>query len=203
MWVKCVQAKNSLFRCFFLKKNHFTNTINQMQCKSDCTKSRPVTCQYHNGEVDERLCSADTKPKTVGMCCRFKWRLKWSPVKYIVVYWMGQLIFIYKKQFFKCSTSCGTGIQKRNRFCVRTQLKSIKSRSPRRKGEIVDNIYCQNITVPHLSPQRKYCFRRNCNPPKWVAFPWSRVSVAFSFFFFFFFLGSCRWHHHHLVLLPN
>ncbi|KAJ6633267.1 A disintegrin and metalloproteinase with thrombospondin motifs 9 [Pseudolycoriella hygida] len=125
-------------------------------CKSDCTKSRQVTCQYHNGEVDERLCSAVAKPKTVGMCCRFKWRLKWSP----------------------CSTSCGTGIQKRNRFCVRTQLKSIKNRSPRRKGEIVDNVYCQNITVPHLSPQRKYCFRRNCNPPKWVAFPWSRCSVG-------------------------
>lgn len=94
---------------------------------------------------------------------------------------------------YKCSTSCGTGLQKRNRFCVRTQVKSIKtSRSPRRKGEIVDNIYCQNITVPHLSPQRKYCFRRNCNPPKWVAFPWSRVSVAF-FFSFSFFLPIFRY----------
>lgn len=86
-----LQAIKELFsRCFFFKhknetENNFTNTIKKMQCKSDCTKSRQVTCQYHNGEVDERLCSADTKPKTVGMCCRFKWRLKWSPVTYNVV----------------------------------------------------------------------------------------------------------------------
>lgn len=69
---------------------------------------------------------------------------------------------------------------------MRTQVKSIKSRTPRRKGEIVDNVYCQNISVPLLSPTRKYCFRRNCNPPKWVAFPWSRVSVAFSLLFYFY-----------------
>ncbi|XP_055713479.1 A disintegrin and metalloproteinase with thrombospondin motifs 20 isoform X2 [Phlebotomus papatasi] len=129
--------------------------LNWSECGDDCTRRRHVICQGHRGQVDDKLCPADLRPPHRETCCHYRWRSVWSP----------------------CSATCGHGIRKRERVCMRLMPRSKTNPHPVKTGKRVDSQYCptSGAVVTFKRPTRpckKLCQFR------WETSPWTKCNAG-------------------------
>lgn len=86
----------------------------------------------------------------------------------------------------QCSAECGSGTRSRQRVCMRLYMKNHTEKPPARKrGQQVNERYCQHMKQPPFIPKTKACRKQLCAAPKWDVTTWSKVSLFSKKSFFF------------------